>query len=62
MKKPDDEVMAENCNAIVILAIFGQFGAIRKPELRLIVGNVKVKNLFMFMFVFMCALFGFGVV
>ena len=45
MKKSDDEVMTENCNAIVIFAIFGQFGAIRKPELRLIVGNVQVKIL-----------------
>ena len=31
-KKFDDDVMLENCNVIVILPIFGQFGAIRKPD------------------------------
>ena len=31
-KKFDDEVMSENRDAIVIFAIYGQFGAIRKPD------------------------------
>ena len=28
----DDTVMSENCDFIVIFQIFGQFGAIRKPD------------------------------
>ena len=28
----DDDVMSANCDVIVILPIYGQFGAIRKPE------------------------------
>ena len=31
-KKLDDDVMTLNCYAIVIFPIFGQFGAIRKPD------------------------------
>ena len=31
-KKFDVDVMSENCNVIVIFRIFGQFGAIRKPD------------------------------
>ena len=31
-KKLDDDVMTLNCDAIVIFPIFGQFGAIRKPD------------------------------
>ena len=31
-KKIDDDVMSENCDVIVIFPIYGQFGAIRKPD------------------------------
>ena len=31
-KKFDDDVMSENCDVIVIFPIYGQFGAIRKPD------------------------------
>ena len=31
-KKFDDNVMSANCDVIVIFPIYGQFGAIRKPE------------------------------
>ena len=31
-KKFDDDVMSANCNVIVIFRIYGQFGAIRKPD------------------------------
>ena len=31
-KKFDDDVMSENCDVIVIFPIYGQFGAIRKPN------------------------------
>ena len=31
-KKIDDDVMSENCDVIVIFRIFGQFGAIRRPD------------------------------
>ena len=31
-KKIDNNVMSENCNAIAIFSIYGQFGAIRKPD------------------------------
>ena len=31
-KKFDYDVMSENCDAIVIFLIYGQFGAIRKPD------------------------------
>ena len=31
-KKFDDEVMSENYNVIVISPIYGQFGAIPKPD------------------------------
>ena len=31
-KKFDDDVISENCNAIVIFLIYGQFGTIRKPD------------------------------
>ena len=36
-KKFDDDVMAYNCDVIVIFPIFDQFGAIRKPDSRRIV-------------------------
>ena len=28
----DDDVMSGNCDAIVIFRIFGQFGAVRRPD------------------------------
>ena len=33
-KKFDDDVMSENCDVIVIFRIFGQFGAVQKPDSR----------------------------
>ena len=31
-KKYDDDVMSENCDAIVIFRIFSKFGAVQKPD------------------------------
>ena len=31
-KKLDDDVMSRNCDVIVIFPIYGQFGAIHKPD------------------------------
>ena len=31
-KKLDDDVMSANCDAIIIFLIYGQFGAIPKPD------------------------------
>ena len=31
-KKFDDDVMSDNCDVIVSFPIYGQFGAIRKPD------------------------------
>ena len=31
-KKVDDDVMSENCDVIIIFQIYGQSGAIRKPD------------------------------
>ena len=31
-KKFDDDVMMQNCDAIVIFLIYGQFGAIQMPD------------------------------
>ena len=31
-KKLDDDVISENCYAIVIFLIYGQFGAIQEPN------------------------------
>ena len=36
-KKFDDDVMSENCDVIAIFPIYGQFGAIRKPDSRRII-------------------------
>ena len=36
-KKFDDDVMSTNCDVIVIFQIYGQFGAIRKPDSQRIV-------------------------
>ena len=33
-KKPDDDVMSENCDVIDIFRIFGQFRAVRRPDSR----------------------------
>ena len=32
VKKFDDDVMSANCDIIVIIPIYGQFGVIRKPD------------------------------
>ena len=32
LKKIDDDVMSENCDVIAIFPIYGQFGAIWKPD------------------------------
>ena len=32
VRKNDDDVMSLNCDVIVIFPIYGQFGAIRKPN------------------------------
>ena len=31
-KNFDNDVMSENCDIIIIFLIYGQFGAIRKPD------------------------------
>ena len=31
-KKFDDDVISKNCDVIVIIRIFGQFGAVRTPD------------------------------
>ena len=31
-KKIDDDIMSENCDVIFIFFIFGQFGAVRRPD------------------------------
>ena len=41
-KKFDDDVMSENCDVIVIFPIYGQFGAIRKPDSGRIVCKIHV--------------------
>ena len=41
-KKCDDDVMSENCAVITIFPFYGQFGAIRKPDL----GAQSVKLIF----------------
>ena len=33
-KKIDVDIMSENCDVIVIFRIFGQFGAVRRPDSR----------------------------
>ena len=34
VKKIDDDIMSENCDVFVIFLIYGQFGAVRKPDSR----------------------------
>ena len=41
-KKFDNDVMSENCDVIVIFPIYGQFGTIRTPESRLIIGKTYI--------------------
>ena len=41
-KKFDDDVMSENCDVIVIFPIYGQFGAIPKPDFGRIVCTIYV--------------------
>ena len=31
-KKFDVDVMSENCDVIIVFEIFGQFGAVRRPD------------------------------
>ena len=31
-KKIDDDVISKNCDVIVIFRIFGQFGAVQRPD------------------------------
>ena len=38
----DDDVMSKNCDVIVIFAIYGQFGAIRKPDTAKLMFSLKV--------------------
>ena len=47
-KKYDDDIMSTNCNVIVIFPIYGQFGAIRKPD-----SERKVCKIYIFI-VFFC--------
>ena len=41
-RKIDDDVMSENCDAIVFFPIYCQFGAIRKPDSERIVCKTYV--------------------
>ena len=41
-RKRNYDVMLENCEVIVIFLIFGQFGAIQKPDSRRMVCNTYV--------------------
>ena len=41
-KKIDDDVMSANCDVIIVFPIYGQFGAIRKPDS----GRMSVKLTF----------------
>ena len=36
----DDDILSENCDVIIIYSIYGQFGAIRKPDF----GNMVCKT------------------
>ena len=42
LKKYDDDIMLENCNVTMIFPIYGQFGAIQKPNSRCIVCKTYV--------------------
>ena len=41
-KKVDDEIMSKNCDAISVFAIYGQFGAVRKPDFKCIVWKINI--------------------
>ena len=41
-KKFGDNVMSANCDAIIIFPIYGQFGAIRKPDSGRLVCNTLI--------------------
>ena len=41
-KKFDDDAMSENCDVIVIFRVFGQFGAVQRPDS----GHKVCKNYF----------------
>ena len=41
-KTYDDDVMSANCDIIVIFPIYGQFGAIRKPDLGRMVSKTYI--------------------
>ena len=41
-KNFNDDVMLENCDIIVIFSIYGQFGAIQKPDSRCRVCKIYV--------------------
>ena len=43
-KKFDDDVMSENCDVIAFFPIFGQFGAIWKPDSGRIVCKTYIFN------------------
>ena len=42
--KHDDDVMSPNCVVIIIFPIYGQFGAIRKPDSGRIVCKTYIFN------------------
>ena len=41
-KNLEDEMMSENCDVIFIFTIYGQFGAIRKPDSGRLVCNTYI--------------------
>ena len=41
-KKNDDDVMLTNCDVIVIFPIYGQFGAISKPDLGRVLSKMYI--------------------
>ena len=43
-KEIDDDVMSENYDAIAIFPIYGQFGAIRKPDSGRIIRKTYICN------------------
>ena len=44
VKKIADEVMSTNCEVILIFPIYGQFGAIRKPDSKCIVCKTFINS------------------
>ena len=41
-KNVDDEIMSKNCDAISVFAIYGQFGAVLKPDFKCIVWKINI--------------------